>query len=325
MSKKTEQLRNLLLHRLADGGTYSGEQLGQLLGISRAAVANYIQFFTDLGLDIFRVRGKGYRLANKLQLLDQSLIQSQLKEEFADALEVLNVVDSSNDYLKSRLGSLRKGHVCLAEAQTAGRGRHGRTWVSPLGASLYLSIYWSFREGYQALAGLSLAIGVAVARALTDCGVVGCQLKWPNDVYLTGRKLAGILIEVEGQIGAACDTIIGIGLNIRLPDAVKGIDQPWTDLYQSGGVEICRNQLAGELINQLHQVLLEFEQSGLGSFIKQWQQLDIYADAPVQLIMGDKTIEGIGRGINESGALMLQLDGEIKAFHGGEISVRPKA
>lgn len=325
MKRNTEQLRNKLLNLLSDGTVYSGEQLGQILGVTRAAVANHVQSLSELGLDIFRVRGKGYQLASSLELLSAQAIKNNMVATSCGAIEVLNVIGSTSDYLKSHLKQLENGHVCLAEAQTAGRGRHGRSWISPLGASLYLSMYWSFRDGYQALAGLSLAIGVAVVRALKAFGVEECQLKWPNDVYLNGRKLSGILIEVEGQIGAACDTIIGIGLNIKLPQDIQGIGQPWTDLYSSLGVEVSRNNLAASLISELYQALGEFEQKGLEPFIKHWQELDIYANSPVRLLMGDKVVEGVAKGINGSGALLLQINDELKAFHGGEISVRPQS
>ena len=167
----------------------------------------------------------------------------------------LSIIDSTNQYLKETLPLLANGHVCLAEAQTAGRGRHGRKWVSPYGASLYLSYFWRFAAGYQAISGLSLAVGVAITETLSEVGVKDVQLKWPNDLYSQNRKLAGVLVEVEGQMGAACDCIIGIGLNIDLSDQQDEIDQPWIDLHRIVDAPVDRNKLAAVLTEKLIDVI----------------------------------------------------------------------
>lgn len=323
MSMATERVRNQILKTLADGQFHSGEVLGERLGISRAAISKHIKSFSALGLDIFSVTGKGYKLASPLKLLDRAQIAMHCQRGDSFPLEVLNIIDSTNEYLKSKLSGLQQGHSCIAEAQTAGRGRHGRKWVSPYGSSLYLSTYWSFTGGYQAVAGLSLAVGVAVAEALQKVGIEGVQLKWPNDIYLDSKKLAGVLIEVEGQMGAACDCVIGIGLNIDLPVNMTEIDQPWTDLKRASGQEHDRNQLCAHLLDQLLTMLSDFEQSGLQSFIDRWRQLDVYRDKDIKLLYGQKSILGIGRGINQQGGILVEHEGELKAYYGGEISVRP--
>jgi len=323
MSKSSELVRGNLLSILADNKFHSGETLGQTLGISRAAISNHIKIFNSLGLDIFSVTGKGYCLAQPLTLLNLERIRQYLKSSYFAEIEVLNVIGSTNQYLKDKLGLLKNGHTCLAEAQTAGRGRHGRKWVSPYAASLYLSMHWSFTGGYSALGGLSLAIGVAIVEALNVCGVHGVQLKWPNDIYAQGKKLAGVLIEVEGQIGSGCQAIIGVGINVTLPKSVENIDQPWIDLAQLTEQPLDRNMLAGTLANELINCLSLFEKSGLEAFITKWRGLDIYANQAIKLIVGQQTITGIGRGIDASGAILLETEQGVKAYHGGEISVRP--
>ncbi|MFT4995186.1 MAG: BirA family biotin operon repressor/biotin-[acetyl-CoA-carboxylase] ligase [Paraglaciecola sp.] len=322
MSKHTDTIRSQIVVRLASGNFCSGEALGEELGISRAAISGHIKTLTALGLDIFSVTGKGYKLAGALQLLDGVKIAALRADNNPSVLEVLNVIDSTNQYLKGKLAQLDSGHACIAEAQTAGRGRHGRTWVSPFGASLYLSIYWSFTGGYQVVGGLSLAVGVAVVSALTKSGVSDVQLKWPNDIYAQGKKLAGVLIEAEGQVGGVCECVLGIGLNIALPGNTSGIDQPWIDLAQLSSDEVDRNKLAAYLLEELQITLEKFEEFGLEPFVETWRALDVYCDKPIKLSMGQKTIQGICRGINNSGALLLEADGEIRAYHGGEISVR---
>jgi len=323
MSKSSELVRGNLLSILADNKFHSGEALGKTLGISRAAISNHIKVFSSLGLDIFSVTGKGYCLAQPLTLLNLDKISDHLVSSFSADIEVLNVIGSTNQYLKDKPISLKNGHTCLAEAQTAGKGRHGRKWVSPYAASLYLSMHWSFAGGYSVLGGLSLAVGVAIVEALNQSGVQGIQLKWPNDIYAQGKKLAGVLIEVEGQIGSGCQAIIGVGLNVTLPKNVEEIGQPWIDLTQLSDPLIDRNLLAGTLISKLTKSLSLFENSGLEPFVNKWRGLDVYANRAVKLIIGQQTISGISRGIDANGAILLETELGVKAYHGGEISVRP--
>jgi BirA family biotin operon repressor/biotin-[acetyl-CoA-carboxylase] ligase len=322
MRKESEKSRSLLLSILSDGQFHSGEALGQVLGISRTAVSNYVKGLGDLGLEIFSVTGKGYKLAKPLIFLSHQQISENPTYPDSTQLEVLNIIDSTNQYLKDKLHQVKSGHVVIAEAQTAGRGRRGRQWVSPYGSSLYLSMYWNFPAGYQAIGGLSLAIGVAVAQALQSLRVLNIQLKWPNDIYLDGKKLAGVLVEVEGQMGAACDSIIGVGLNVSLPDSIDGIDQPFTDLSHSIPDNIDRNNLAAHLIDQLYSVCSQFEKSGLAPFVETWKTLDLYKDKAIKLIAGTNIVEGIGRGIDDNGGLIIEVDGEPNVFYGGEVSVR---
>lgn len=323
MSKSSELVRGNLLSIIADCEFHSGEILGNTLGISRAAISNHIKVLSSLGLDIYSVTGKGYRLAQPLTLLSLEKITQQLPPTYIAEIEVLNVIGSTNQYLKDKSSDIENGHTCLAEAQTAGRGRHGRKWVSPYAASLYLSMHWSFSGGYTVLGGLSLAVGVAIVDALNQCGVQGIQLKWPNDIYAQGKKLAGVLIEVEGQIGSGCQAIIGVGLNVTLPQKVEEIGQPWIDLAQLTEPLINRNILAGTLINELTKSLLLFEKNGLDPFLTKWRALDVYANQAVKLLIGQQTISGISRGIDASGAILLETEQGVKAYHGGEISVRP--
>lgn len=323
MSKATELVRGHLLSLLVDNKFHSGEILGEILGISRAAISYHIKILNSLGLDIYSVIGKGYCLAKPLTLLSHDKIREQQVFQHAADIEILNVIGSTNQYLKDKTSDIKNGHTCIAEAQTAGRGRHGRNWVSPYAASLYLSMQWSFAGGYSVLGGLSLAIGVAIVDALHQCDIEDIQLKWPNDVYAQGKKLAGVLIEVEGQISSECKVIIGIGVNVSLPNNVEGIDQPWIDLSQLSESQVNRNLLAGTLISELTKSLSLFEFKGLDPFITKWRKLDVYSNQRIKLIIGQQTISGISRGIDASGAILLETEQGVKAYYGGEISVRP--
>ncbi len=318
-----QQTRTAILRVLNDGQFHSGEMLASEFALSRSAISNHVKALTALGVEIFSVKGRGYQLATPLELLSQSDICAQLPRDKHTLIAVENVVTSTNDLLKQGISDAKSGQVVMAEAQSAGRGRRGRAWVSPFGSSLYFSMLWHFEHGYQAMSGLSLMVGVVLNNTLKQHGVEHCQLKWPNDVYFNAQKLAGILVEVDGQVGASATAIIGIGVNIQLPDNVKGIDQAFTDLAHINS-SVSRNALAASLTQNLWDALATFEQSGLRSFIPAWQQADLYINKPVKLLLGERSVEGVSKGIDHNGALLLETPSGIMTYHGGEISVRPR-
>ena len=322
MKHKSREVRQHLLCLLADGDFHSGEALAQTLNLSRTAIAGHINQLIDWGLDVFKVKGKGYKLNRPLKLLDADTIKDAISNKPYADVSVLQVIESTNTELKNTDRVRANGDTVLAEIQTAGRGRHGRQWLAPVGGSLTFSMYWRFNDGYQGMAGLSLLVGVAICRALRDCGVEEARLKWPNDVYLYGKKLAGVLIEVEGQIGAPADCIIGIGLNVMVPAHEYDVGQPHTDLSQVLGPGVDRNEVAARIIEQLWTLLPDFTQRGFEPYIEEWQHLDWFADRTVVVKTGDKRISGINRGIDASGALLLETADGITRFHGGEVSLR---
>ena len=215
------------------------------------------------------------------------------------------------------------GVVCLAEQQVSGRGRRGRTWVSPFGGNLYLSLLWRFAGGAAQLAGLSLATAIAITRALRESGLDTVKVKWPNDILVSNQKLAGILLELAGESSGPCSVVIVVGLNIRSSVAgMEAIDQPWVDLGSALGHSVGRNELAGSIINHLMSSIEEFEQSGLATFHNEWRELDSYAGREVVLHLPDKNIRGVVSGVDDTGALLLAQAGEEHRFHSGEISMR---
>ncbi|SNY80322.1 bifunctional biotin--[acetyl-CoA-carboxylase] ligase/biotin operon repressor BirA [Enterobacter sp. CC120223-11] len=308
-----------LISVLSDGDFHSGEHLGESLGMSRAAINKHIQTLRDWGVDVFTVPGKGYSLPEPIQLLNEDLIRSSISE---GAVTVLPVIDSTNQYLMDRLASLRSGDVCVAEYQQAGRGRRGRKWFSPFGANLYLSMYWRLEQGPAAAIGLSLVIGIVMAEVLHSLGADKVRVKWPNDLYLLDRKLAGILVELTGKTGDAAQIVIGAGINLAMRRVESDvINQGWINL-QEAGIKIDRNTLAVRLIKELRAALLLFEQEGLAPYLPRWEKLDNFINRPVKLIIGEKEIFGTSRGIDTQGALLLEQDGVIKPWMGGEISLR---
>ncbi|WP_145520893.1 bifunctional biotin--[acetyl-CoA-carboxylase] ligase/biotin operon repressor BirA [Yersinia mollaretii] len=308
-----------LIGILADGAFHSGEQLGEMFGMSRAAINKHIQTVREWGLDIFTVPGKGYSLPAPIQLLDEQKILSYLP---AGQVAVLPVVDSTNQYLLDRIGELKSGDACVAEYQHAGRGRRGRQWVSPFGANLYLSMFWRLEQGPAAAMGLSLVVGIVMAEVLHKLGAEKVRVKWPNDLYLNDKKLAGILVELTGKTGDAAQLVIGAGINLTMRESTTNvINQDWINL-QEVGVIIDRNKLTAELLSELRRAVVKFENEGLSAFISRWREMDNYLDRPVKLIIGNQEIYGIARGIDQQGALLLEQAGVIKPYIGGEISLR---
>lgn len=307
---------------LSDGEFHSGEQLGEQLGMSRAAINKHIHTLKEWGIDVYTVTGKGYSLATSMQLLDEQAINAQLEQ---GRLAVIPVIDSTNQYLLDRMDSLQSGDACVAEYQQAGRGRRGRQWFSPFGANLYLSMYWRLEQGPAAAMGLSLVIGIVLAEALQEQGAPGIRVKWPNDIYLDDRKLAGILVELTGKAGDAAQIVIGAGINLAMREpGAEVINQGWINL-QEADVTVDRNVLSALIINKMRTALAQFEQDGLAPFVERWARLDNFIDRPVKLLIGDREVHGIARGIDQQGGLILEQDGVKKSWVGGEISLRPQS
>lgn len=317
--KQLNSRQQALLAVLADGAFHSGEQIGAELGISRAAISQQIKSLRLLGLEIFSITGKGYRLNTPLQLLNRESIQQHLNDV---PVHTCAVIDSTNQYMMAQLDRWQKGECLLAETQTAGRGRRGRQWHSPFGSQFIMSMYWRLDDGPSAAMGLSLAIGVAVVQALESVGYRDLSLKWPNDIYMARRKLAGILVEMSAAVGGICHLVIGVGVNLNLPDAVIAqLDQPCAHLAEQP-VVVDRNQLSATIIRALRNALALFEKQGLTAFLMDWNRLDIFMQQPVQVLLGSQVIHGIYCGIDGQGNMLLQdLEGMHK-FVGGEISLR---
>ena len=322
-------IRYKIIKQLADGRFHSGEELAETCGITRAAIWKRIKKIKEiLGMEIFSVRGKGYRLTYPLELLDQDKILAAMSVESQTSVRKLDIhqsIESTNALLLDQeADEMLSGHVCLAEQQTAGRGRRGRFWVSPYGCNIYFSLLWKFSMGPAQLGGLSLAAGLSVVRSLESVGVSEVGLKWPNDVYWRGRKLAGLLLEVTGETEGPSNVVLGVGINTGMSKKQgEFIDQPWVSLNEiTGGNNISRNRLTGLVLDNLVQTMVEFEKEGLHPLLDEWRNYDLYYDQPVRVQLGKKSIEGVHRGIDQAGALLLEHGGEINPYHGGEVSLR---
>jgi BirA family biotin operon repressor/biotin-[acetyl-CoA-carboxylase] ligase len=326
-----------LVRLLADGQFHSGEALAAALGVTRAAVSKQARSLQGWGLDVESVPRRGHRLAEPLDLLDADAIRAALAPATRERLRTLQLHDET-DSTNSRLLAVTdlpagRFDACVAEYQTAGRGRRGRGWIAPYASGLCLSFAWSFREPPRELASLSLAVGVAVVRALATCGVHDVQLKWPNDLLVRGRKLGGILCELRAEAAGPAYVVAGLGLNVRLPASARA--RIVADADAAGALEPAslaeerpapsRSLLVARLLDALAAMAMEFEQTGLASFHAEWSAADALAGRAVRVHAHAGERGGIARGIASDGALLVEIDGRLERIASGEVSLRAAA
>jgi BirA family biotin operon repressor/biotin-[acetyl-CoA-carboxylase] ligase len=316
-----------LLAKLADGRFHSGQDLADQHEVSRTAIWKQIASLQELGLEIERVRGQGYRIPGGVDLLHAPTIYAGLEPRARDLAQrpcdqSRSILQMPNCSAVTRRSPVRCRMSC--RSQSAGRGRRGRSWVSPFASSIYLSAAWQFEGGAEVLEGLSLAVGVALGEAITALGAPGVRLKWPNDLLLDGGKAAGILVELSGDLSGPCTAIIGIGVNVRLPAGqAEVIDQPWTDLQSAVGAPVSRNALVAEILNRLLPLVDDYEAGGFGAWAERWEALHAHAGAEVAVEQAGKQLIGTVIGVDARGALMLQTESGVQALRGGEVSLRP--
>ncbi|CAI8908232.1 bifunctional biotin--[acetyl-CoA-carboxylase] ligase/biotin operon repressor BirA [Pseudomonas serboccidentalis] len=309
-----------LLNLLKDGRFHSGQALGLALGISRSAVWKQLQHLeAELGLSINKVRGRGYQLATPLTLLDPLSIGALAP---VWPMTVFDSIDSTNaEALRAISQGRTAPFLVLAERQISGRGRRGRKWVSPFAENLYYSLVLRIEGGMRQLEGLSLVVGLAVMHTLRKLGVSGAGLKWPNDVLVGNRKIAGILLELVGDPADVCHVVLGIGINVNMQVADE-VDQQWTSMRLETGKSCDRNALVAELSEQLRDYIQRHQIDGFSALQGEWERDHVWQGCPVSLIAGASHIEGVVLGIDSQGALRLRVDGVEKVFSGGELSLR---
>lgn len=317
-----------LLHRLVDGRFHSGQALATAMGVSRTAVWKQVRRLQqDFGVEVHAVRGRGYRLAEALELLDLERIHAHIGDRSRARLqstELLISTPSTNSCAAAKPPTRSgRARVWLAEHQTAGRGRRGREWVGAFGHNVYLSLAWRFELPMSELAALSLVAGVVLAESMRELGVHGHALKWPNDVLAKGRKLAGILVEVFGEAAGPVTAVVGVGINMRMPMSNgASIEQPWVNLSALPGGDVSRNLLAGTLIDRLVEACDVFASEGLAPYLERWRAFDAFDGRPVRLHSGGRTLEGVYAGIAANGALILENGEGRSEHHAGEVSLR---
>ena len=307
-----------LLKLLKDGRFHSGQALGAALGISRSAVWKQLQRLeADLNLSIHKVRGRGYQLAAPLELLERDQLAESPYPVF-----IHESLDSTNaEALREISGGAQAPFVILAEQQSAGRGRRGRKWISPFAENIYYSLVLRIDGGMRQLEGLSLIVGLAVLSSLREFGSCDAGLKWPNDVLVGNKKIAGILLELVGDPADVCHVVIGIGINVNMMVA-SDVDQSWTSLRLEAGQAINRNELIVALGRKLQGYLIRHEDEGFAAIQAEWESNHLWQGREVTLIAGTHTVDGVVAGVDQQGALRLNVAGQEKAFSGGELSLR---
>jgi BirA family biotin operon repressor/biotin-[acetyl-CoA-carboxylase] ligase len=315
-----------LLRFLSINEPRSGEEIARELGCSRSAVWKQVEALRHLGVGVESMTGRGYWLVEPIELLDADRIERSVGEResaYLNRLEVWPELDSTNAELQRRAPAGQHGLVLFAERQTAGRGRHGRAWFSPLARNLYFSLGWRFELGIGELSALPLVLALAAADALADCGLEGHVIKWPNDLHKDGQKLAGCLVEVQGDASGPCTAVMGVGINVHMPhgtDGCESIDQPWADVarFVPG---ISRNHLAAALTRCLVSQLLRFERLGFADFLDAWNVRDTLAGKVVDIDSPTGRVRGRVRGVSSRGGLLVETPDEVKELHAGEISL----
>lgn len=311
-----------LLKLLKDGRFHSGQALGIALGISRSAVWKQLQNLeAELGLSIHKVRGRGYQLAAPLTLLDPVEIDRK-SPTCGWPVQVFDSIDSTN---AEALRAIERGQAApflvIAERQTAGRGRRGRKWVSPFAENIYYSLVLRIEGGMRQLEGLSLVVGLAVMHSLRKQGVPGVGLKWPNDLLVGQKKIAGILLELVGDPADVCHVVLGVGINVNMQSADE-VDQQWTSMRLESGQVFDRNQLVADLGLVLQAYLNRHQSDGFAAIHSEWEQNHLWQGRAVSLIAGVNQIDGVVMGIDSQGALRLKVGEVEKIFSGGELSLR---
>jgi len=319
-----------LLVLLADGRLRSGEWLAGELKVSRAAVWKGVERLRALGLGVEALPRRGYRLSDPVELLDGRRIGAELHPQRAEQLrrlELLFEVDSTNSrLLSSAPPAPGSADVCMSELQHAGRGRRGRRWVAPFGSGVALSLAWTFTDTARALPALSLGVGVAVSRALGRAGALGITLKWPNDIWYRDRKIGGVLIELRAEAGGPAHVVIGVGINVTLPEAARREIE--AEGAQAAAVaDACtqppsRNRVAGAILDELLSMLAEFERKGFDAFRDAWLALDALRGRPARVLLDREVISGRACGVDQEGALLLDTGQGVRKFVSGEASLR---
>jgi BirA family biotin operon repressor/biotin-[acetyl-CoA-carboxylase] ligase len=314
------------LRLLGDGEFHSGEALARALHCSRTSVWKALQAAEGWGVTLFKVHGRGYRLVTPIDWLDVSRVRAHLGRHAAMLqVEVVDIADSTNTLLLNEaLAGAPSGLAVSAELQTQGRGRRGRAWHTGLGGALTFSLLWRFDQGVRDLGGLSLAVGIALVRALAALSVAGVHVKWPNDLVWQHQKLGGVLTEIEGDVMGPSAAVIGIGINVALEAGTRDqIDQAATDLA-AAGAQVDRSRLLGTCLAHLADVLQVFAARGFAPLRAEWEAAHALAGRMLTVTLNDRSQQvGVAVGAADDGALLLQTDSGLRRFYSGDVSVRP--
>ena len=325
---KDQQAIIRLLNLSADnGGAVSGTAIGEALGISRMAVQKRVQALIANGLPITAVPGKGYALAQGINLLSDQRVARHLSSDLCESIEVLQSVESTNSHLLSQEILNGRAKICVAESQSAGRGRRGNDWRSAPYRNVMLSLSWGFDHWPETITGLGLAVSLVLTKIINERYGLDVKIKWPNDLMVGYDKLAGILIDVAGESSGSCNVVVGIGLNVHQPDwSPKSSAYRWVDMQSlvSGASEdVDRNELIGLIAHGLSSMFADFARSGFAPMVESWNALSSYRGKRVRVGSPDEYVEGVMIGVDDVGALLIvDHDDRLHRFVDSNVSVR---
>lgn len=321
---KTEILKLL---RETDGYV-SGQQISRQFGVSRTAVWKVIRQLQEEGYQVEAVRNKGYHIVDSPDVMTKEEISSLMNTRWAGRnILYYDVTDSTNLRIKQAGDEgAPHGTLAVADRQTAGRGRRGRTWESPAGSSIYMSILLRPEIAPNKASMLTLVMALSVAEGIRQCIGDGgdIQIKWPNDIIINGKKLAGILTEMSSQIDYINHVTIGVGINVNTTDFPEEIAQTATSLQIECGHSVKRAHLIAAVMERLEENYETFLKTGdLSGLINQYSALLVNRDRDVQIIGAKETYQAHAIGIDHTGELIVRReDGSIEKINTGEVSVR---
>ena len=325
MNLRTLKKLELLVTVLADGEFHSGQDIADKLNVSRTAIWKLINRLKEWDIEFYSVRGKGYKIPGGLSLIKQDYLDNHLvgRLKLFNQIEVKPTIDSTSSYLARKWNECPNvSRICISEHQTEGRGRKGQKWISPFGANLYFSLGLGLPIGLSALGGLSIAVGLTLTKQLNELSNQKISLKWPNDLLVSGRKLAGILVEASGDTNDKSFLNIGIGINWDMSSAQTGIDQPWINLKEILQTSMSRNQLLVSIIKALDSGLALYLNNGFDSFYEDWPKYSAFHGKPIVIYTHTNAIQGQEIGIDKSGAIRIMTQEGEKSFFSGEVSLR---
>lgn len=317
-----------LVRTLSDGQFHSGEFLAVELGVSRTAIWKLVNKLQSWQIEVYAVRGKGYKIPGGLALIDNEQLSQLISNnsKLFKEIKVLPTVDSTSSFLtrwwQSEPGF---GRICVAEHQTAGRGRKGRKWISPFGANLYFSLGLNLPMGLSALGGLSLAVGIGLTKLFNQHTTRKVTLKWPNDILVDGHKLAGILVEASGDSTDCSFLNIGIGINWDMDRQDHEIDQLWSNLKSIFDSKIERNEILGLILLEIDRLLDRYIEEGFDAFRSDWAEQSAFIGRPIVIHTRNGMVSGVETGVDKSGAITVKTSEGEKCFYSGEVSLRAGA
>lgn len=329
MMKQLSNNLKKMISILSDHEYHSGTDMGKTLSLSRGAIWKLIKQLTALGINIESVTNRGYKTEHILEFLNAENIKKHLSMQRLSLLDhffIFDSITSTNDYLVMHAKKNKNANsVCFSEYQSAGRGRLGRSWVSPFLSNIYMSLLWNFKVDIAELAGLHILTGLAVVHALEKVtNIQGIQLKWPNDVMWNNHKLGGILIDITGEYNVSCSVVMGIGLNVNMPEKlISKIEKPWTAVNRIVNTPVSRNLIAGTVLDFLIAYLMQFSKSGLSKFLAEWKEKDYLEGKEVKVVTATKSLVGYARGIDKQGGLLLETkNNNIIVINSGDASLQ---